>query len=55
MEDIKKRLPVSIEYVRSMVHVMDRIQKRTEATAADYMRYSLALQYVIPPTRLGHG
>ncbi|KAK3821589.1 MAG: hypothetical protein J3Q66DRAFT_333700 [Benniella sp.] len=54
LEDIKKRLPASIEYVRSMVHVMDRIQKRTEATAADYMRYSLALHALADCERQCH-
>ncbi|KAF9301972.1 sorting nexin [Mortierella antarctica] len=43
LELIKRRLPGSIEYYRGMVHVMDRIQKRTEANAADYTRFSLAL------------
>ncbi|KAF9577655.1 sorting nexin, partial [Lunasporangiospora selenospora] len=43
LEIVKKRLPSSIDYCRGMVHVMDRVQKRTEATAADFMRYSLAL------------
>ncbi|KAF9365928.1 Sorting nexin mvp1 [Mortierella sp. NVP85] len=43
LEKIKKRLPTSIEYYRTIVHVLDRIQKRTEASAADYTRYSLAL------------
>ncbi|KAG0204636.1 sorting nexin [Mortierella sp. GBA30] len=43
VENLKRRLPASIEYYRSMVHVMDRVQKRTEATAADFMRFSLAL------------
>ncbi|KAG0025775.1 Sorting nexin mvp1 [Podila clonocystis] len=43
LELIKHRLPGSVEYYRGMVHVMDRIQKRTEANAADYTRFSLAL------------
>ncbi|KAK5821463.1 hypothetical protein F5H01DRAFT_337215 [Linnemannia elongata] len=43
LEAIKRRLPASVEYYRSMVHVMDRVQKRTEANAGDYMRFSLAL------------
>ncbi|KAF9189283.1 Sorting nexin mvp1 [Haplosporangium sp. Z 767] len=43
LEAVKRRLPASIEYYRSMVHVLDRIQKRTEANAADYTRFSLAL------------
>ncbi|KAF8944069.1 Sorting nexin mvp1 [Haplosporangium gracile] len=43
LESIKRRLPASVEYYRSMVHVMDRVQKRTEANASDYMRFSLAL------------
>ncbi|KAF9988229.1 sorting nexin, partial [Modicella reniformis] len=43
IESIKKRVPTSIEYYRSMVHVLDRVQKRTEASAADFARYSLAL------------
>ncbi|KFH71195.1 hypothetical protein MVEG_01497 [Podila verticillata NRRL 6337] len=43
LELIKRRLPGSVEYYRGMVHVMDRIQKRTEANAADYTRFSLAL------------
>ncbi|KAF9323143.1 sorting nexin [Podila minutissima] len=43
LELIKRRLPGSIEYYRGMVHVMDRIQKRIETNAADYTRFSLAL------------
>ncbi|KAF9101814.1 Sorting nexin mvp1 [Mortierella sp. AM989] len=43
LENIKRRLPGSVNYYRSMVHVMDRVQKRTEANASDYMRFSLAL------------
>ncbi|KAF9412599.1 sorting nexin [Podila epigama] len=43
LEAIKRRLPASIEYYRSMVHMMDRIQKRTEANAGDYMRFGLSL------------
>ncbi|KAF9160112.1 Sorting nexin mvp1 [Mortierella sp. AD011] len=43
LESIKRRLPASIDYYRSMVHVMDRVQKRTEAAATDYMRFSLAV------------
>ncbi|KAG0357312.1 Sorting nexin mvp1 [Podila minutissima] len=43
LEVIKRRVPASIEYYRSMVHMMDRIQKRTEANASDYMRFSLSL------------
>ncbi|KAG0095260.1 Sorting nexin mvp1 [Podila epicladia] len=43
LELIKRRLPGSLEYYRGMVHVMDRIQKRTAANAADYTRFSLAL------------
>ncbi|KAI7832240.1 hypothetical protein BC939DRAFT_99168 [Gamsiella multidivaricata] len=43
LEGIKRRTPASVEYYRSMVHIMDRVQKRTEATAADYTRFSLAL------------
>ncbi|KAF9997539.1 Sorting nexin mvp1 [Entomortierella chlamydospora] len=43
LESIKRRLPASIDYYRNIVHVMDRIQKRTEATATDYMRFSLAV------------
>ncbi|KAF9332127.1 Sorting nexin mvp1 [Podila minutissima] len=43
LEAIKRRVPASIEYYRSMVHMMDRIQKRTEANASDYMRFSLSL------------
>lgn len=46
LEVIKRRVPASIEYYRSMVHMMDRIQKRTEANASDYMRFSLSLRYV---------
>lgn len=44
LESIKRRLPASVEYYRSMVHIMDRVQKRTEANAGDYMRLSLALK-----------
>ncbi|KAG0302139.1 Sorting nexin mvp1 [Dissophora globulifera] len=40
---IRKRLPASIEYYRSMAIIMDRMQKRTEAAAADYTRFGLAL------------
>ncbi|KAG0223891.1 sorting nexin [Actinomortierella wolfii] len=43
LEAIKRRLPGSIEYYRNMVNLMDRIQKRTEANAGDYMRFNLAL------------
>ncbi|KAG0029109.1 Sorting nexin mvp1 [Podila clonocystis] len=43
LEAIKRRVPASIEYYRSMVHMMDRIQKRTVANASDYMRFSLSL------------
>lgn len=46
LELIKRRLPGSVEYYRAMIHVMDRIQKRTEANAADYTRFSLALKCV---------
>lgn len=46
IEGIKRRLPASLDYYRSMVHVMDRVQKRAEANAADFMRFSLALKYV---------
>ncbi|KAG9323171.1 hypothetical protein KVV02_001802 [Mortierella alpina] len=49
-----RRLPTSIEYFRSMVHVMDRVQKRTEATAADFMRYSLALNALADCERQCH-
>jgi sorting nexin-8 len=44
IEGIKRRLPTSIDYYRSMVHVMDRVQKRAEANAADFMRFSLSLK-----------
>jgi hypothetical protein len=44
LEIIKRRLPASVDYYRSMVHMMDRVQKRTEANASDYMRFSLALK-----------
>ncbi|KAF9936610.1 Sorting nexin mvp1 [Mortierella alpina] len=54
LENIKRRLPTSIEYFRSMVHVMDRVQKRTEATAADFMRYSLALNALADCERQCH-
>ncbi|KAG0217548.1 Sorting nexin mvp1 [Mortierella sp. GBA43] len=43
LDKVKKRLPPSVEYYRNIVHVVDRVQKRTEASAADYTRYSLAL------------
>ncbi|GJJ72379.1 sorting nexin-8 [Entomortierella parvispora] len=43
IEGIKRRLPSSIDYYRNMVHVMDRVQKRVEANAADFMRFSLSL------------
>ncbi|KAG0230323.1 hypothetical protein B0O80DRAFT_441321 [Mortierella sp. GBAus27b] len=54
LEGIKTRLPAMIDYVRSMVHVVDRIQKRTEATAADFMRYSLALHALADCERQCH-
>ncbi|KAF9984944.1 Sorting nexin mvp1 [Mortierella antarctica] len=54
LENTKRRLPTSIEYFRSMVHVMDRVQKRTEATAADFMRYSLALNALADCERQCH-
>ncbi|KAF9995707.1 Sorting nexin mvp1 [Modicella reniformis] len=54
LEVIKTRLPALVDYVRSMVHVMDRIQKRTEATAADYMRYSLAIHALADCERQCH-
>ncbi|KAI1295963.1 Sorting nexin mvp1 [Mortierella claussenii] len=54
LEGIKRRLPASIDYYRNMVHVMDRIQKRTEATAADYMRFSLALNALADCERQCH-
>ncbi|KAF9911933.1 Sorting nexin mvp1 [Lobosporangium transversale] len=54
LETIKKRLPASIEYYRSMVHVFDRIQKRTEANAADYTRLSLALNALADCERKCH-
>lgn len=44
IEGIKRRLPSSIDYYRNMVHVMDRVQKRVEANAADFMRFSLSLK-----------
>ncbi|KAG0330184.1 Sorting nexin mvp1 [Podila humilis] len=43
VESIKRRLPGSIDYYRGMVHTMDRIQKRTQANAADYSRFGLAV------------
>ncbi|KAG0370067.1 Sorting nexin mvp1 [Gamsiella multidivaricata] len=54
LESIKRRLPASIEYYRSMVHVLDRIQKRTEASAADYTRFSLALNALADCERKCH-
>jgi len=44
VEGIKRRLPSSIDYYRHMVQVMDRVQKRVEANAADFMRFSLSLK-----------
>lgn len=46
VEAVKRRLPASIEYYRTMVTTLDRIQKRSEASAADYTRFSLAVGYV---------
>lgn len=46
LETVKRRLPASIEYYRNIVHVLDRIQKRTDANAGDYTRFSLSLKYV---------
>ena len=46
VEAVKRRLPASIEYYRTMVATLDRIQKRSEASAADYTRFSLAVGYV---------
>ncbi|KAK3846920.1 MAG: hypothetical protein J3R72DRAFT_379506 [Linnemannia gamsii] len=43
VEAVKRRLPASIEYYRTMVATLDRIQKRSEASAADYTRFSLAV------------
>ncbi|KAF9927978.1 Sorting nexin mvp1 [Linnemannia zychae] len=43
VEAVKRRLPASIEYYRTMVATLDRIQKRSEANAADYTRFSLAV------------
>ncbi|KAF8969779.1 Sorting nexin mvp1 [Entomortierella lignicola] len=54
LEAIKKRLPASIEYYRSMVHVLDRVQKRTEANAADYTRFSIALNALADCERKCH-
>ncbi|KAF9573153.1 Sorting nexin mvp1 [Mortierella alpina] len=54
LEKMKRRLSTSVEYFRSMVHVMDRVQKRTEATAADFMRYSLALNALADSERQCH-
>lgn len=47
VEAVKRRLPASIEYYRTMVTTLDRIQKRSEANAVDYTRFSLAVGYVI--------
>ena len=44
LESVKRRLPSSIEYYRNMVNVLDRIQKRAEANAADYTRFSLSMR-----------
>ncbi|KAI1311061.1 Sorting nexin mvp1 [Mortierella claussenii] len=54
LEAVKRRLPTSIEYYRSMVHVLDRTQKRTEANAADYTRFSLALNALADCERKCH-
>ncbi|KAF9313360.1 sorting nexin [Podila horticola] len=54
LELIKRRLPGSVEYYRAMIHVMDRIQKRTEANAADYTRFSLALNALADCERQCH-
>ncbi|KAF8925600.1 sorting nexin [Dissophora ornata] len=51
---IRRRLPASLQYYRSIVHVMDRVQKRTEATAADFMRFSLALNALADCERQCH-
>ncbi|KAF9101153.1 Sorting nexin mvp1 [Mortierella sp. AM989] len=54
LENVKRRLPASIEYYRSMVHVLDRVQKRTEANAADYTRFGLALNALADCERKCH-
>ncbi|KAG0317639.1 Sorting nexin mvp1 [Dissophora globulifera] len=54
LESVKRRLPASIEYYRSMVQVLGRVQKRTEASAADYTRFSLALNALADCERKCH-
>ncbi|KAF9996555.1 Sorting nexin mvp1 [Entomortierella chlamydospora] len=54
LESIKKRLPASIEYYRNMVNVLDRVQKRTEANAADYTRFSISLNALADCERKCH-
>ncbi|GJJ75226.1 sorting nexin-8 [Entomortierella parvispora] len=54
LETIKRRLPASIEYYRNMVHVLDRVQKRTEANAGDYTRFSLSIKALADCERQCH-
>ncbi|KAG0199650.1 Sorting nexin mvp1 [Mortierella sp. GBA30] len=54
LEEVKRRLPSSIEYYRNMVNVLDRIQKRAEANAADYTRFSLAMSALADCERKCH-
>ncbi|KAF9578816.1 sorting nexin [Lunasporangiospora selenospora] len=54
LESVKKRLPASIEYYRSMVHLLGRVQKRAEANAADFTRYSIALNALADCERKCH-
>ncbi|KAF9431543.1 Sorting nexin mvp1 [Entomortierella beljakovae] len=54
LETIKRRLPSCVDYYRSMVHIMDRVQKRIEANASDYMRFSLALNALADCERQCH-
>ncbi|KAF8915303.1 Sorting nexin mvp1, partial [Dissophora ornata] len=54
LESVKKRLPASIEYYRSMVQLLDRVQKRNEASAADYTRFSLTLNSLADCERKCH-
>ncbi|KAG9327731.1 hypothetical protein KVV02_000177 [Mortierella alpina] len=54
LESVKKRLPSSIEYYRNMVNVLDRIQKRAEANAADYTRFSLSMSALADCERKCH-
>ncbi|KAG0056308.1 Sorting nexin mvp1 [Gryganskiella cystojenkinii] len=54
LDAVKRRLPASIEYYKNMVHVLDRIQKRTEANAGDYTRFSLSIKALADCERQCH-